>query len=241
MRRLPHSLATALAVALLLTARVGRSNGDGPQESTAAPADAARVPAAGRGALDVGVAGHAFDHLGSLSEQAEAAAASGATIIYATGFGSLGYAGLPKPDRMNEADAAIRAYLRNAKAHGIGLSFGYLCATSIVNLRTFDENWTPEFRGKFSTAPARWLQQDACGAPLASWYGGDYRPACMNNPDWRVYQKSLVRLQIEAGHDGIFFDNPTVHPQGCHCEHYMGQFAASLAGEGARPDVPAAD
>jgi hypothetical protein len=34
-----------------------------------------------------------------------------------------------------------------------------------------------------------------------------------------------VGLQIESGHDGIFFDNPTVHPQGCYCEHCMKRFA----------------
>lgn len=40
--------------------------------------------------LRVGVAGHAFDHLGNLGGQAEAAAASGATIICAAGLGGLG-------------------------------------------------------------------------------------------------------------------------------------------------------
>ena len=36
----------------------------------------------------------------------------------------------------------------------------------------------------------------------------------MNNPDWRAYERFMVRQQLEAGCDGIFFDNPTVHPQG---------------------------
>ena len=45
--------------------------------------------------LRVGRAGHAFDHLGGFGDQAEAAAASGATIIYATGLGGAGYSGLP--------------------------------------------------------------------------------------------------------------------------------------------------
>lgn len=46
--------------------------------------------------LRVGIAGHAFDHLGSIGKQAAAAAASGSTIIYATGFGGDGYLGLPR-------------------------------------------------------------------------------------------------------------------------------------------------
>ena len=60
----------------------------------------------------------------------------------------------------------------------------------------------------------------------------------MNNPDWRRYQEFIVRLQIESGHDGIFFDNPTVHPQGCYCEHCMRKFKEFLAREGQRVEVP---
>jgi hypothetical protein len=47
----------------------------------------------------------------------------------------------------------------------------------------------------------------------------------MNNPDWRNYEEQIVRLQLESGCDGIFFDNPTVHPEGCYCEHCMHRFA----------------
>jgi hypothetical protein len=51
----------------------------------------------------------------------------------------------------------------------------------------------------------------------------------MNNPDWRAYEKYIVRQQLESGCDGIFFDNPTVHPQGCYCEHCMKKFQQFLA------------
>src|SRR4029079_13118622 len=33
-----------------------------------------------------------------------------------------------------------------------------------------------------------------------------------------------IRYQMEAGVDGIFFDNPTVHPEGCYCPHCMDAF-----------------
>ena len=95
-------------------------------------------------------------------------------------------------------------------------------------LDRFDRNWTAEFRAQFSSPPADWLQQDQSGKALASWYGGDYRPACMNNPDWRVYEKAIVREQLESGCDGIFFDNPTVHPQGCYCPYCMEKFGKFL-------------
>ena len=200
-----------------------------------------QINAAERPELRVGIAGHAFDHLGAIGDQAEAAAASGSTIIYAGGVGEVGYNGFLKPEELTALAAARNAYVRRAKANGIQLALGYVCATSIVKLETFDKNWSKEFRAQFETPPAEWLQQDRNGKPLPSWYGGDYRPACMNNPNWRAYEKSVVRLQIESGHDGIFFDNPTVHPQGCYCEHCMKKFAAFIDSEGTKIDLPATD
>lgn len=189
--------------------------------------------------LQVGVASHAFEHLGGISDQAKTAAASGATIIYPSGFGGMGYSGLPKPEELEAARQTISAYVRRAKADGIELALAYVCATSIVKLETFDKHWPAELRAKFSTPPAQWLQQDREGKPLPSWYGGDYLPACKNNPDWQTYEKFIIKLQLEAGHDGIFFDNPTVHPQGCYCEHCMRKFAGFLAGEGVKLQLPA--
>lgn len=188
--------------------------------------------------LRVGRAGHAFDHLGNIGGQAETAAASGATIIYATGLGGFGYTGLPPADELANEQKQVAKYNSNAKAAGIKLSIGYLCATSIVRLDTFDKNWTPDLRAQFKTPAAEWRQQDRQGKPLASWYGGDYAPACMNNPDWQAYQRAMVRAQLEVGHDGIFFDNPTVHPQGCYCPHCMKQFAHFLADHAAKPIAP---
>src|SRR5438067_2271919 len=113
--------------------------------------------------LRIGVAGHAFDHLGAIGEQAETAAASGANIIYATGLGTEGYSGLPPKEILEQRRQAAATYVRRAKSHGIRLALGYLCATSIVKLETFDLNWTSEFRSRFRTAPAQWQQQDSEG------------------------------------------------------------------------------
>src|SRR4051812_31296955 len=87
--------------------------------------------------LAVGVAGHAFDHLGNIGDQAEAAAASGANIIYSTGVGGLGYAGLPPAAQLDKAKKDASAYLTRAKSSGISLAIGYVCATSIVKLEAF--------------------------------------------------------------------------------------------------------
>ena len=182
--------------------------------------------------LRVGQAGHAFDHLGNIGEQAEAAAASGANIIYVTGFGGLGYNGIPEHEQMLREREHTRAYIQHAKSKGIRLAIGYVCATSMVKLETFDRNWPADLRSKVRSAPSAWRQQARTGAPLPSWYGGDYQPACMNNPDWRSYEKFIIRQQLESGCDGVFFDNPTVHPKGCYCEYCMKKFGEFLKHEG---------
>src|SRR4051794_38581663 len=89
------------------------------------------VVAYDRRELRVGVAGHAFDHLGNIGEQAGAATASGSTIIYGTGFGSIGYQGLLPPEEMEKTRKATIAYNRRAKKNGIQLAIGYVCATSV--------------------------------------------------------------------------------------------------------------
>jgi hypothetical protein len=190
---------------------------------------AAEIPAE----LRVGRAGHAFDHLGGIGSQAQAAAESGATILYTGGLGEAGYGGIPPQAEFGKLLTSARDYSATAKERGIELTIGYLCATSIVKLDSFDKNWTTEFRRQFRSPPAEWRQQDRQGKPLASWYGGDYSPACMSNPDWRAYERAMVRYQLETGHDGIFFDNPTVHPQGCYCRYCMQEFAkTSKSGAG---------
>jgi hypothetical protein len=42
----------------------------------------------------------------------------------------------------------------------------------------------------------------------------------------------MIKLQLESGHDGVFFDNPTVHADGCYCAHCMPQFASFCRQEG---------
>jgi len=178
--------------------------------------------------LALGHACHAFEHLGSFVAQAEAAAQSGATVIYASGIGGEGYSGLPEATEWAKRLAAAKAYAEKANALGIPVVLGYLCATSIVGLDAFDKQWTPEFRAQFKTPVKEWLQRDAEGNALPSWYEGEYRPGCMNHPDWRAYQRAMVGFQIASGHVGIFFDNPTVHPKGCYCDHCMVEFGKYL-------------
>src|SRR6187401_1445181 len=66
-------------------------------------------------ALRIGRAGHAFDHLGGIGSQAEAAAASGANIIYSSGVGDLGYQGLPPEKEFATLRKNVSEYNRRAK------------------------------------------------------------------------------------------------------------------------------
>jgi hypothetical protein len=179
--------------------------------------------------LSVGKAQHAFDHLGSIGEQAEAALGSGANILYVTGIGGLGYGGIPPEQEWTASKASAKRYLEKAHVGGMRLAIGYVCATSIVKLKDFDAHWLASLRSQMRSLPAEWLQKDAKGKPLPSWYGGDYSPACMSNPDWQTYERWIIAAQLDCGCDGIFFDNPTVHPQGCYCEFCMQDFAKYLA------------
>ncbi len=179
---------------------------------------------------------HAFDHLHNYGRQAEAAAASGVTVIYATGLGSDGYTGLPSSEIWEAHRQDSRDYVSHARSLGIQAVLGYLCATSMVGLDTFDDHWSPELRDALHSSPALWRQQDSEGNVLSSWYGGEYHPACMNHPDWRTYQKYMVAAQIDTGHDGIFFDNPTVHPKGCFCPYCMKEFVSFLRAENVQPE-----
>ncbi len=189
-------------------------------------------------ALRTGVAGHAFDHNGEITDQLDAALASGCNIIYCGHVGDLGYNGLPEESKLGATLEGMRTYTAKAKHEGIRLAIGYVCATSIVKLNSFDRNWTAKFRAQFHTPPAEWRQQDKEGKALPSWYGGDYQPACMNNPDWRTYEKNMMRLELQSGCDGIFFDNPTVHPNGCYCPFCMKRFAGFLAKKTKDKTVP---
>ncbi len=156
--------------------------------------------------LQTGWANHAFDHLGNIPEQAEAAVATGNNIIYTTGLGVWGYQGLPPATELDAVKKSAAAYSHDARNIGIHGIIGYVCATSIVKLETFDKNWPVELRTELKTPPSEKLAptQSRQSTPALLVCGGDYRPACMNNPDWRRYEKFIVRLQIEAGHDGIF-------------------------------------
>lgn len=187
----------------------------------------------------------AFDHLGGLggfADQADAAVASGCTIVYTTGLGQYSYNGLPPKATMDAYLVKLREYNRRAHAGGAGILLSYLCATSIVDLDKFAQNWNDYFPNRPADfIPEKMLQQDINGNNLPSWYGGAYAPADMWNPYWRQYTKLTIKLAAESGHDGVYFDNPTVHNNGNFSAYAMKAWAGFLKKEGiaaAMDDLP---
>ncbi len=185
--------------------------------------------------LQLGKFSPAFDHLGNLGEQLDAAIASRCTLVYATGIGTYSYSGLPPKKTMDAYVAKLKAYTSRAHSNGVVI-LSYLCATSIVDPDHFATNWDDYFSGRATAfTPRRMLQQDINGANLPSWYGGAYTPADMWNPYWREYTKFTIKLAVQAGHDGVFFDNPTVHPSGNYSEYAMAAWGKFLKQEGEVP------
>ncbi|MBA2707449.1 MAG: hypothetical protein H0U59_06565, partial [Gemmatimonadaceae bacterium] len=84
------------------------------------------ISAGERPELQVGIAGHAFDHLGEISDQADAAVASGMSIIYPGCFGQMGAEGLPAAKELEDYRKTYIAYVRQAKERGIKLSLAYV-------------------------------------------------------------------------------------------------------------------
>ncbi len=184
--------------------------------------------------LKVGRMNPAFDHLGAFSEQLDAAIASRCTLVYATGLGAYSYSGLPPKAKLDAYLDHLRDYNRKAHSNGV-LVLSYLCATSIVDPEKFATDLGDYFPGRPEAfTPRRMLQQDINGTNLPSWYGGAYTPADMWNPYWREYTKLTIKLVVASDHDGVFFDNPTVHPQGNYSEYAMKAWARFLQDEGTK-------
>lgn len=181
--------------------------------------------------LRTGIAAHAYDQLGNPA----VAAANGANVIYAIGVGEFARQGIPSFDEWERVRQAAAIYNQQARRDGIRLIFGRVNATSLPNLNDFNSEWSPEFRAFFRGAPPAWRQQNILGQRLSPGSSAQDGQACMNNPDWRTYERFVVRVQLETGCDGVCFENFTVHPQGCYCRWCMEAFMKFLQQEDKRP------
>jgi len=58
----------------------------------------------------------------------------------------------------------------------------------------------------------------------------------MWNPFWRQYTKLNIKLAAESCHDGVYFDNPTVHTKGNFSVYAMKAWAQFLKVRGVNAD-----
>lgn len=73
-------------------------------------------------------------------------------------------------------------------------------------VRTFGYVQTSNYVCAGSYQEKDWYAQDPQGRPFY-YYTGRYM-ACWLHPEWRAHLKEMVRRVVEAGADGVFFDNP---------------------------------
>lgn len=115
----------------------------------------------------------------------------------------------------------------------IGPVFSYgdpIKRTQLFNF--YDNEWETysDYLGKKPDDPLSWVQRNSKGEPIKyAWqnYRGFY--LCPNSHGNRQYISGVLKLIIEAGADGVFFDGPAF-PRGgmCFCESCKKKFKAYL-------------
>ncbi len=160
---------------------------------------------------------------------------------YAEGYDKLDfYAGLPSRPICEKTKAAFKnsGAIEWAHEHGIavvgyigGARFGGDEAKRTLFFEFYDKYWQEYedyFGPKPAEDPAQWTRLLSSGqravhtnpTNLVTQYD-----CCINNPHMRAYVKGCIRMDIEMGIDGIFFD---YSPQFCYCPRCVERFREHL-------------
>ncbi len=150
-----------------------------------------------------------------------------------------GYTGLMPRAELARATESVRATVQQAHDRGaliicyIGPCFSYGDEEEQTILFDFWQNRWDTYRDYLGERPADLIdctQRDANGTPRPYEYKGStgYH-LCVNSPGVRQYTKGLIRLIIEAGADGSFYDGPYVRQGNCYCRWCREKFRAWLA------------
>jgi len=160
---------------------------------------------------------------------------------YAKGYDKLDfYAGLPSRPICEKTKAAFKnsGAIEWAHEHGIavvgyigGARFGGDEAKRTLFFEFYDKYWQEYedyFGPKPAEDPAQWTRLLSSGqravhtnpTNLVTQYD-----CCINNPHMRAYVKGCIRMDIEMGIDGIFFDYA---PQFCYCPRCVERFREHL-------------
>jgi hypothetical protein len=93
--------------------------------------------------------------------------------------------------------------------------------------RFYDKGWMEyaDYLGPKPSDPLNWVQRNRDASTKPYTYNknkGFY--LCPNSSDLRKYNKGILRLIIEAGADGVFFDGPMFKGGMCYCDHCKSRF-----------------
>ncbi|MCK4590651.1 MAG: hypothetical protein KAT86_02780, partial [Candidatus Latescibacteria bacterium] len=156
---------------------------------------------------------------------------------YAEGYDELNfYAGLPSRQRFEQSKKAFKrtGVIEWAHQHGIavvgyigGARFGGNEENRTLFFEFYDRHWQ-EYEDYFGPKPAedpiQWARLLSSGQK-AVYTNRDTmiteHSCCINNPYMKNYIKGCIRVDIELGIDGIFFD---YSPQFCYCPRCVERF-----------------
>jgi hypothetical protein len=139
----------------------------------------------------------------------------------------------------------IREWVKNVHEAGVEIVIPYICNQTISGdpelrrgIWEFWDHWDDYADlgiGPRPTEPTDWLARERNGRPHFNYEKrhkgflsiGQYRFApCVNNPNYRAYQRAVVELIARVGYDGVFVDNCNLN---CHCAHCQSKFRGYLA------------
>lgn len=149
-----------------------------------------------------------------------------------------GYTGLPERSKHEGLVRGARATIDEVHAAGmacilyIGPCFSYGDKDKRTQLFEFyDKRWS-QYEDYFGKRPGDLLEMaqcDAQGRPRPYVYEGQsgYH-LCVNSPGVRQMTKGLIRMIVEAGGDGSFYDGPYVTEGRCYCRWCREKFRTWL-------------
>jgi len=152
---------------------------------------------------------------------------------------------LLSPSEIRARTEHIREWVKNVHEAGVPIVIPYICNQTISGdperrrgIWEFWDHWDDyaEFGiGPRPTEPTDWLARERNGRPHFNYEKrhrgflriGQYRFApCVNNPNYRAYQRAVVDLIARVGYDGVFVDNCNLN---CYCAHCQSKFREYLA------------
>ena len=145
-----------------------------------------------------------------------------------------GYGGFVERAKLESQKRYAQETIARAHASGmacllyIGPCFSYGDPEKRTQLFGFYDNLWPQYEDYFGPRPGDVLdqtQRDVQGRPRPYEYGGQQGyHLCVNSPGVRQMTKGLIRMIIESGGDGSFYDGPYVTEGRCYCRWCRDKF-----------------